>query len=188
MLGQAGYLAAGPGAVLGRLPERFRAEDDVLQHGEILAQGEVLVHHADAGGDGGLRRAGGQAAAEGLDVSRVGDVVAEEDRHQGGLAGAVLAQQGEDLAGAQVQRDGVVGGQPAEALGDAVQAQDGFGARGGIGAQHRLAAGAPRFPAGRSFIDLWHRQFPPTRVPGHSGRIIAQAGRGGRDFSPPPRF
>src|SRR3546814_20536135 len=94
---------------------------DVVEHREVLAEGEVLMHHADAGGDGGARRAGGQAPPEGLDAARVGDIVAEKDRHQGGLAGAVLAQQGEDLAAAQLKRDGVVGGQPAGALGDAGQ-------------------------------------------------------------------
>ena len=30
------------------------AEDDVLEHGEVLDQHEVLVHHADAGADRGL--------------------------------------------------------------------------------------------------------------------------------------
>src|SRR3546814_10361880 len=75
-----------------------------LFRSEVLAEGEVLMHHADAGGDGGARRAGGQAPPEGLDAARVGDIVAEKDRHQGGLAGAVLAQQGEDLAAAQLKR------------------------------------------------------------------------------------
>src|SRR3546814_5592094 len=53
-----------------------------LFRSEVLAEGEVLMHHADAGGDGGARRAGGQAPPEGLDAARVGDIVAEKDRHQ----------------------------------------------------------------------------------------------------------
>ena len=36
----------------------FGAEDDVFQHGEILDQHEVLVDHADADGDGVVRRRG----------------------------------------------------------------------------------------------------------------------------------
>ena len=54
-------------------------------------------------------------------VARVGDVVAEQDRHQRRLAGAVLAEQRQHLAGVQLERDGVVGHQRAEALGDAAQ-------------------------------------------------------------------
>ena len=49
----------------------------------------------------------------------VGDIVAEQDVHQRGLAGAVLAEQRDDLAALQVERDRVIGGQRAEALGDA---------------------------------------------------------------------
>ena len=41
---------------------RLAAEDDVLQHGEVVGQHEVLVHHADAGGDGVGGRVEGDAA------------------------------------------------------------------------------------------------------------------------------
>src|SRR3546814_19275053 len=96
---------------------------------------------------------------EGLDAARVGDIVAEKDRHQGGLAGAVLAQQGEDLAAAQLKRDGVVGGQPAEALGDAGQAQ------------HRTRRGA----CWRRFNGFWHRAGLP-RQPWYAGPERNEAG------------
>src|SRR5690606_37260251 len=56
---------------------------------------------------------------------------------------AVLAQQGQNLAGLQLQRDGVVGGEAAEALGDAVKTQ------------HRGAA------ATSWFIECWHPRLPP---------------------------
>ena len=46
---------------------------------------------------------------------------AVEDVHQGRLAGAVLAEQGVDLAGLDGQVDVVVGDQVTEALGDAAQ-------------------------------------------------------------------
>ena len=48
---------------------------------------------------------------------------AGEDLHQRGLAGAVLAHQGVDLAGAEVEVDAVEGGHAGEALGDAAGAQ-----------------------------------------------------------------
>ena len=40
--------------------ERPGAEHDVLQHGQAFGEREVLVHHADAGIERGLRRAGRQ--------------------------------------------------------------------------------------------------------------------------------
>ncbi len=50
-----------------------------------------------------------------------------EDVHEGRLAGAVLAQQGVDLAAAHVQVDVVVGDDPGIALGDAPHLERGDG-------------------------------------------------------------
>ena len=82
----------------------------------------MLVHHADAGIERRLRRARRRAArarrrapATAI-VPCVGDVVAEEDVHQRRLAGAVLAEQRQDLAAPQLEVDGVVGDERAEAL------------------------------------------------------------------------
>ena len=47
--------AAGGLEVDHRPPGRLTAEDDVLEHGEVAGQHEVLVDHADARGDGVLR-------------------------------------------------------------------------------------------------------------------------------------
>jgi len=66
------------------------AEHDVLQHGEVVGEHEVLVHHADAGGDRVRRRAEGGRPAVDLDGALVRLLHAVEDLHQGGLAGAVL--------------------------------------------------------------------------------------------------
>ena len=43
--------APGLGAVQPAALGRLAAQDDVLQDGEVVGQHEVLVHHADAGGD-----------------------------------------------------------------------------------------------------------------------------------------
>ena len=59
----------------------------------------MLVDHADAGGDGVGRRPGAQRLAVEQDLALVGPVQPEEDVHQRGLAGAVLAEQGVDLSG-----------------------------------------------------------------------------------------
>ena len=113
------------GAVEAQPPRTLRAERDVFQHGHVVGEREMLVHHADAGVERGTRVAGRQSLAEGFDGALVGDVVAEEDVHQRGLAGAVLAKQRDDLAALQVEGDGVVGDKRAETLGDAGEAQDG---------------------------------------------------------------
>ncbi len=86
--------------------ERPGAEHDVLQHGQAFGEREMLMHHADAGIERGLRRAGRErreSAVGARDVDRplVGHVVAEQDVHQRGLAGAVLAEQREDFAAPQ---------------------------------------------------------------------------------------
>jgi simple sugar transport system ATP-binding protein len=56
-------------------------------------------------------------------ISGNGHVMAEQDGHERALARAVLAQQGQHLAAAQLQRDVVVGQQRAEALADVRQPQ-----------------------------------------------------------------
>ncbi len=101
--------------------EVLAAEDDVLPHREVVGEHEVLVHHADAAGDG---VAGGVELAR-LAVDRDGALVrllhAVEDLHQRRLAGAVLAHQGVHGAGADGEVDVVVGHDTGEALGDAAQ-------------------------------------------------------------------
>ena len=84
----------------------------------------MLVHHADAARQGGLGRSGRQALAERLDAALVGHIMAEQDIHQRGLAGAVFAQQPQNFAALQIEADRIIGDERAEALGDAVQPED----------------------------------------------------------------
>ena len=83
----------------------------------------MLMDHADAGGQRRIRAAGRQRLAKDFDAPRIGHVMAEQDGDQGGLARAVLAQQGEHLARVQRERDVVIGRQAAKALGNPCQAQ-----------------------------------------------------------------
>ena len=109
-----------------RVGHRLLAEQDVLGDGQDGDQHEVLVDHADAAGDG-VRRARrsvtGVAVEQDLALVRAGQPV--EDVHQGGLAGAVLAEQGVDLAGPDVEVDVVVGDDARIALGDAAHLEGG---------------------------------------------------------------
>ena len=57
--------------------------------------------------------------------ARIGGIGAEEDVHQAGLAGAVLAEEAEDVAGVQRQVDAGARLHRAEALGDAAHRDEG---------------------------------------------------------------
>ena len=171
--------------------DRLGAEHDVLEPGEVLGQREVLVDHADAGSERGMGRARRQRdqpafGAGDLHRAGIGDVVAEEDVHQRRLAGAVLAEQGEDLAAAQGEVDAVIGEQRPEALGDAGEAKD----------DGRLAHGRPRptarHPSRRRCAEHLRMR---TRVPlddkGSAGRCkrsppagSSGGARSGRDRAP----
>ena len=74
------------------------AEHDVLDDRERLDQHEVLVHHADPRGERVLGAPDGRRLAAHEDLAPVREVVAVEDAHQGGLAGAVLADDAVDRA------------------------------------------------------------------------------------------
>ena len=84
---------------------------------------EVLVDHADAGRDGVARAAEVTGVVVDQDLALVRLVEAVEDVHEGRLAGAVLAEQGEDLAGLHDEIDALVGDDAGEALGDPPQLQ-----------------------------------------------------------------
>src|SRR6266581_2849908 len=107
----------------GRLEAKaaLRAEDDVFEGGERLHEHEVLVDHADPGGE----RVLGAPNARGLtpyeDLAAVRLVVAVQDAHQGGLAGAVLTDDAVDRAGAHGERHVTVRVNVAEPLVDTPQ-------------------------------------------------------------------
>ena len=108
--------------------ELFQAQGQVLGHGHVGHEHEVLVHHADAPGIG---------IAGGAEVDRLavhGDgpgvrlVEPHDDVHEGGLARTVLAHEGQHFAAANLQADVIAGQHTRETLGDAFQLElgDGF--------------------------------------------------------------
>ena len=78
--------------------DRFVAQHDVLGHGEDRDQHEVLVHHADAQADGIVRLCDLDLLAVHENLAAIGMVETVDDVHQRGLARAVFAQQGVNLA------------------------------------------------------------------------------------------
>ena len=96
----------------------FQPQHDVFGRGEHVHQLEMLMDHADAQVERVVGRGDGDLFAVDEDLAAVGEVDAGEHVHQCGLAGAVFAQQGQDLALVDGQRDLVVGHDGAESLGD----------------------------------------------------------------------
>ena len=79
------------------------AQEDVLGHGEATDGGQLLEEGRDAGCHRRLRRPEWERAAGHADAAPVGRDDPRHDLDQRGLAGAVLAEQGVDLAGSHVQ-------------------------------------------------------------------------------------
>ncbi len=102
---------------------RLRTEHHVLGDGEHRDEHEVLVDHADAGVHRLLRAGHVERLLAESDLALVGFEEPEQYVHEGGLAGAVLSQEAVDATGHDVERDAVVRGEIAEALGDSVQVQ-----------------------------------------------------------------
>ncbi len=109
-----------------RLPQLLGADQYIVEDRQVVGQREVLMHHADAGGQRGGGIARRKRPAEDLDGAGIGDVVTEQDADQRALARAVLAQQREHFAAREIERDVVVGYKRAETLGDAREAEDGL--------------------------------------------------------------
>lgn len=99
-----------PGSVL-------RAEYDVLQDGEVLDQLEMLEHHADSGGNGGLAVGNFGHFAADENFARISLVEPVKYRHQRGLSGPVLADDAVDRPRHDSHRDVLVGLNVAEGLG-----------------------------------------------------------------------
>lgn len=106
-------------------------QDDVFQHCEILHQLEMLEYHADAGADRRLAVGDRDGLARDQDFPRVRPVKAIQDRHQGGLAGAVFADDAVDGATRHNQIDVPVGLDRTERLGNPAQFDGG-----GAGVRH----------------------------------------------------
>ena len=115
-------------------------------------QADILERAGDAGGEDLVRRQAQQrAAAQGDCAARCADE-AGDDVEQGGFAGAVGADDGDDAAGRHVDADIVESDEAAEADGDALDVEQGAGAgcpgRDAVEAAE-AAAGNGRVPAPR---------------------------------------
>ncbi len=102
------------------------AEEEVADDIEVVAERQVLVDRGDAQLLGVLRPVDADRASLPLDRALVRLVHPGDGLHQGGLAGAVVADQGEHFTGADLQLDVGERLDGAEPLGDPAQGQDGL--------------------------------------------------------------
>ena len=118
LLEQLGGLAVERPVVQQDAAARLPPDEDVLGHGQVAHEVQLLVDDADAEVLGGARRGDLHLAA--LDPDRAGVPLVDpgEDLHQRGLARAVLAHQRVDLAGAQLEARVLERLDAREALGD----------------------------------------------------------------------
>jgi hypothetical protein len=108
-IGQLRHGALGAGSVEQGAAAGLGAERDVLGDRERRDQHEMLVDHADAGGDRVARGAEVERAAPDPDHAARRAVEAVSQVHQGALAGAVLADDRDDLARGDRERDIIAG-------------------------------------------------------------------------------
>src|ERR1700722_6257846 len=106
------------------------AQHDIFQNRQRLHQHEMLMHHADAMADRLARRGNAHRRAIDANFAGVRFIEAVEDRHQGRLAGAVLADDAVDDSALDAQVHVAVGVNRAESFVDADELDGG-----------RLAAG-----------------------------------------------
>src|SRR3712207_1617282 len=101
------------------------AHEQVLRDRELGEQVQLLRDHGDPGGLGVARRGELDGLSTHLQRSLVWRVEAVNDLHERALAGPVLADEGVDLAGPQVEIHALDRGHAAEAFGYVLEAKDG---------------------------------------------------------------
>ena len=115
-------------------PHRLAGENEVLEQSQLRHQHELLVHHADAAGEGLGRTGEGDGALVDDDGALVRPVDPLEETHQRRFAGAIAADDGVTVPRCHREVDMVVGDEGAEAARDAARAE----------ADRRRAAGSAR--------------------------------------------
>ncbi len=109
--------------------DALAAEEKVGGHAQVLGQVQLLVDEHDAPAQGVGHAVGRHRPAVHEQLAAVGDVDAGQDLHQRRFAGAVLADEGQHLAGRDVQRHAVQRLHAGEVLADVAD----FEERGHVG-------------------------------------------------------
>ncbi len=148
---------------------RLAGQEDVFRHREVGHQVEFLVNDGDADMLGFRHGLEVPLFTEVADPPLVRRLLAADDLHQGGLAGAVLAADGVDFARVEAKADVVEGHDAGKALGNVFERQAGRG---------RGRYGAATFAAGR-----WGIQHGALSC--CCFRVVALCEIHGREATPP---
>ena len=132
-----------------------QAVGDVRGHGHVREQGPVLEHHADLASLGRHPdRVARQHAPAGADHAGVGPLEPGDRAQQRGLAAPARSEEGDDLAGADLQVDVHEDGVVAEGLGQAGHTDRGrMRVSQGLRARHRRRTVRRRRPRARTGAD-----------------------------------
>ena len=120
---------------------RHPSEKEIVGDVALVDEGQVLEHRADAERPRPAWVVDALAVAVHPDRARVGLGDPRENGDEGGLAGSVVADEREDLAGVERDRDVVERGHMAEELGDAARLEEGLPRRGRRGVRLRIGRG-----------------------------------------------
>jgi hypothetical protein len=141
---------ASPGAPVPRDP-------DVLAHGEVAEEADVLECPGDAEAGARVGRERGDRAPAETHLAGRRPVEPRDDVEDGGLASAVRADDREDLAGAHRQRDARDGADAAEPDGEVLDLEEALTHRAACGRRVRPRENPPRSPCGR-------KRISPSRI------------------------
>ncbi|CAG4918874.1 unnamed protein product [Acidocella sp. C78] len=132
-------------------PHRLAAKEDVGAHIEMIGKGEILIDRLDPGIARIARRAERHLLAAEPDRAGIGPVHAGNHLHQGGLAGPVVANHAEHLAGGHFERHAAQHLDRAEPLVDAAHLEGGHA--------HAVISVPTGAPVAGSFARI---VFPPS--------------------------
>jgi hypothetical protein len=139
---------------------RLVGEKDVVGDGEAVDQIELLVDRRDAGLHRGLRVRERCGLAQPDDLATVGTVRARQDLDEGGLPGAVLAEQAVHLARGDLELDAVERAHARERLHDVSKSEDRLGHDGCPYAISLASTAAPTTPARGPSSESTTGRFP----------------------------
>ena len=108
------------------VPTGLVAQHDVLRHGKGGHQHKVLMHHADAAGNGAAGAEMRNFLPLDKDLAAGGRIQAVENVHQGGLSRTVFAHKRKNLALADVKRHVMICQHAGKLHGNMLEGNDGF--------------------------------------------------------------
>ena len=128
---------------------RHTAKEDVFRHGQVRAETQLLVDRGDADRFGLVRGESLVGDAVEGDRARIGLMHPGDQIDPGALAGAVLAHQGMNLAGIDIEADPVEHHIAGERLGQVARAENG----GRVRRRHSRSGGTLDGPGGHGYLD-----------------------------------